>query len=289
MKKRLNVEREIARLDPEKDCQRIAFLTSYLEFPWDMTRALELALFRTFAVPSIAELLDKTGEFTGQTQRRYDDTAVIVNEVLENGFESERGMTFIKRMNRIHGSYNISNDDFLYTLSTFIYEPVRWLDKFGWRKLYPNERLGLFYFWRSVGERMRIDNIPDTYDAFEAWSLDYEERTFANTDATVRVANSTRDLLLSFYLPRPLWKTAEPLVYALMDESLLKAMNYPLPSDRMRSAVESIMRMRACVMRVLPHRKTPRLLTLEEFPSHPGGYSVEDVGPKSLREKWSRQ
>ena len=74
-----------------------------------------------------------------------------------------------------------------------------------------------------------------------------------------------------------------------MDESLLKAMNYPLPSDRMRSAVEGIMRMRACVLRVLPHRKTPRLLTLEEFPSHPGGYSVEDVGPKSLREKWSRQ
>lgn len=286
MKKRLNMEKEFARLDPRKDCERIAYLTAYLEFPWDMTRALELALFRTFAVPSIAELLDRTGEFTGETLRRYDDTSIIVNEILVHGFNSERGMTFIKRMNRIHGNYSISNDDFLYTLSTFIYEPVRWLDKFGWRKLYPNERLGLFYFWRAVGERMRIENIPDTYEAFEAWSLEYEERTFANTAATQRVANSTRDLLLSFYLPKPLWKMAEPLVYALMDAPLLEAMNYPLPSAAGRRRVEAIMRLRARIMRLLPKHRSPQDMTMWQFPTHPNGYSVDDVGPKSLRDKW---
>ena len=43
-------------------------------------------------------------------------------------------------MNRIHGQYQISNEDFLYTLSTFIFEPVRWIDRFGWRQTYPNER-----------------------------------------------------------------------------------------------------------------------------------------------------
>ncbi|RLU02125.1 MAG: DUF2236 domain-containing protein [Ketobacter sp.] len=287
MKKRMNVQKEIERLDPKTDCQRIVFLTAYLEFPWDMTRALELALFRTFAVPSIATLLDKTGEFRNATQRRYDDTSIVINEIMINGYDSERGGTFIKRMNRMHGQYEISNDDFLYTLSTFIYEPIRWINKFGWRKLYHKECLALYYFWREVGERMRIKDIPDTYEAFEQWSLDYENKMFANAEATQRVANCTRDLLLSFYLPKALWKSAEPAVYALMDEPLLKAMNYPIPSDATRHRVEGALRVRAKFMRLLPKHKNPQMMTFQQFETHPDGYTVEDIGPKSLRDKWA--
>ncbi|RLU01252.1 oxygenase MpaB family protein [Ketobacter sp.] len=286
MKKRMNVQKEIERLDPKADCQRIVFLTSYLEFPWDMTRALELALFRTFAVPSIAALLDRTGEFSNDTLRRYDDTSIIINEIMINGYYSERGGAFIKRMNRMHGQYDISNDDFLYTLSTFIYEPIRWINKFGWRTLYRNECLALYHFWSAVGERMRIQDIPPTYEAFEQWSLDYENKMFANTEATQRVANCTRDLLLSFYLPKSLWKTAEPAVYALMDEPLLKAMNYPLPSPATRRRVEAALRVRAKLMRLLPKHKNPQVMTFQQFPTHPDGYTVEDIGPKSLRDKW---
>jgi 4a-hydroxytetrahydrobiopterin dehydratase len=47
--------REIRRLDPERDCRRIVFLNSFCEFPFDTTRALELAFFKTFASPMIAE------------------------------------------------------------------------------------------------------------------------------------------------------------------------------------------------------------------------------------------
>ena len=32
-------------------------------FPWDTTRALELALLKTFCIPSISSLLHQTGEF----------------------------------------------------------------------------------------------------------------------------------------------------------------------------------------------------------------------------------
>lgn len=287
MKKRIDLHKEIERLDPEKDCQRIVFLTSYMDFPWDMTRALELALFRTFAVPTISGLLDKTGEFRNDTLRRYDDTAIIINEIMIHGYESERGMAFIKRMNRMHGQYDISNDDFLYTLSTFVFEPIRWIARFGWRDLYTKERLALFYFWRAVGERMRIQNIPETYEAFEKFSLDYEAKTFANTAAGQRVANATRDLLLSFYLPKSLWKLAEPAVYALMDDSLLSAMGYPAPSPAARAGVENLMRGRAKVLRLLPRNRYPQLATLLQYPTHPEGYSVEDIGPASLRAKWA--
>jgi len=286
MTKRIDIEREIQRRDPERDCERIVFLTSYLEFSWDMNKALELALFRTFAVPTIAALLRKTGQFTGAAQRRYDDTAIIINEIMIHGFESKRGQAFIEHMNRIHGHYLIKNDDFLYTLSTFVFVPIDWIDRFGWRKLHTNERLALFYFWREVGKRMSIEGIPETYEELHRFSREYEERMFANTQACEQIANATRDLLLSFYLPKPLWKPAQPLICALMDEPLLNAMGYPVPGDTTRAVVEGALRLRARAMRLMPKRKQPLLRTLMAWKTHPQGYGIEDIGPDSMRAKW---
>lgn len=288
MAQRLDIKKEIERLDPEKDCQRILFLTGFMEFPWDIVRALELALFRTYAVPSIAKLLHRTGEFSKDTQRRYDDTAIVINEIMVNGYDSERGKQFIQRMNRIHGQYDISNDDFLYTLSTFVFQPIYWVNKFGWRSLYENEKLAFYYFWREVGKRMRIENIPETYEAFEQWSLEYEKAQFANVEATQQVANYSRDLLLSFYLPKFMWKAAEPGVYALMDDVLLDAMDYPKPNPLIRKSVEGGLKLRAKVLRLLPKRSAPKIMTLEKTKTHPNGYSVEDIGPQHLREKWKK-
>lgn len=285
MKNRIDIKKEIERLSPKDDCQRIVFLTSFMEFSWDMTRALELALFRTFAVPSIANLLAKTGEFVDHSQKRYDDTAIIVNEIMVNGYESSRGQEFIKRMNRIHGQYDISNEDFLYTLSTFVFVPIRWIDEFCWRKTYENERLALFYFWREVGERMRITDIPTTYEAFEQFSLNYEKEMFKNVEATQRVANATRDLLLSFYLPKLFWRPAHPLVYALMDETLLSAMGYPKPNVIVKKATMLLMRLRAMTMRALPKRTSPHFDCLYQYPSYPDGYSIKDIGPEGMFKK----
>ena len=36
-------------------------------------------------------------------------------------------------MNRIHGRFEISNEDFVYVLSSFVFEPIRWNARFGWR------------------------------------------------------------------------------------------------------------------------------------------------------------
>ena len=50
----------IERLDPETDHQRVVFLSTCYDFPFDTPRALEFALFRTFCVPSISALLTGT-------------------------------------------------------------------------------------------------------------------------------------------------------------------------------------------------------------------------------------
>ena len=104
---------QILKLDPKLDHSRIVHLDACYEFPFDFTRADEFALYRTDAVPSIAKLLDSTGEFIGRTQRRYDDTKLIISELVENGYDSERGRRAMKQMNHQHVRFDISNSDYL--------------------------------------------------------------------------------------------------------------------------------------------------------------------------------
>lgn len=75
------------------------------EFPWDMTRSVEIALFRTYCVPSISALLDKIGEFRLRPQKRYDDTGLIVTEIIKWGYDSDRRREAIRRMNYIHAFF----------------------------------------------------------------------------------------------------------------------------------------------------------------------------------------
>src|SRR3954464_7121613 len=194
---------QIRQLDPATDCQRVVFLSTCYEFPFDTTRALELALFRTYCVPSVSGLLDRTGEFARDPQRRYDDTDLIVSELMEWGYDSPRGRAALRRMNQIHGRFSISNDDYLYVLSTFVFEPIRWNARFGWRPMCEPERLGMFHFWREVGRRMGIRDLPEDYTTFERCNVPYERDHFRFAETNRRVGLATRDLFASWF-PRPL-------------------------------------------------------------------------------------
>ena len=85
--KRFDLRRRTDRLDPETQYEEIARILATQEFPWDINQALSFALFRTYAVPTIGRLLFETGEFTERVQKRYDDTGLILDAVLEHGLD----------------------------------------------------------------------------------------------------------------------------------------------------------------------------------------------------------
>jgi hypothetical protein len=273
--------REIAALDPERDAQRIVFIDASLEFPWDTQRSLELAFYRTYAVPSIAQLLDSTGEFTERAQKRYDDTQLLISAFCEYGYESDFGRRAIRRMNQIHGRFAIDNDDFLYVLSTMVFEPIRWNARFGWRPLVEAEKLATFYFWREVGRLMGIRGVPDSYGDFERFNVDFEYDRFAYSEAGHRVAVATREMFLGWFplLPRALGR---PLVHTLLDDPLLDALGLPHPSRRLRRAVEAAVRARSTAVAALPPRRRPRLRTRERHRSYPLGFELDQLGPETV-------
>jgi hypothetical protein len=270
---------EIRSLDPRRDCQRIVFLSKCHDFSFDTARALEFALFRTYCVQSISVLFDRTGEFRERPQKRYDDTEIIVNEMMEYGYDSDRGRRALLRMNHIHERFRIANSDFLYVLTTFIYEPIRWNARFGWRTMVANERLAMFHFWREVGLRMDIRDIPEEYDKLERFNVEYERDRFHFHDANRRIGELTVALFTGWY-PRPLAPLVRQAIYALLDEPLLAAFGFPKGSRAMRILVPAGLRLRARLLGLMPPRRTPRLRSVSvRRPTYPDGYLLERVGP----------
>jgi hypothetical protein len=278
---RHDVTRRIAALDPERDHARILHYLVGWEFPWDYVRALEMALYRTFAVPRVSALLDRTREFHDRPQRRYDDTALLVAEILEWGYDGERGREALRRINRSHRHYDIPNEDFLYVLMTFHTEPVRWIDRFGWRRLTEAERDASYYFWREVGRRMAIRDIPPTRAAFEAWGAAYERAHFRYADANQRVATATRELFAGWF-PRPLRPLVRVGIHAMLDAPLLDAFGFPRAPRAVRALATGALRARARVLRLLPARTRKDFLTGRPQRSRPNGYRIAELAPPPL-------
>lgn len=270
----------VASLDPVADAERIHRITVGYEFPWDYQRALELALYRTYCTPGVSDLLYETGEFRDRPQKRYDDTALLMVEIVEHGYRSERGVEALRVINRQHGRYDIHNDEMLYVLSTFIFEPIDWIDQHGWRRLHPNERIAAFTYYREVGRRMGIKDIPETPAEFRTWRDAYERRNFACTETTRAIGNYTRDLMCSWY-PAPLRPLVRAAVYCLIDEPMRRSFDYPHVPELARKAVFGLLHARSAVLKVLPPRKVSRTTTATQnrtYPGYPTGYRPSDLG-----------
>ncbi|MFR9792750.1 oxygenase MpaB family protein [Streptomyces sp. MB22_4] len=281
MKRFERLER-IRRLDPVADAPEIYRLSAVFEFPWDYTRALELALYRTYAVPSIGRLLAETAELTDRTQKRYDDTALLLDTIVEHGFAAEQGRTAIRRINQMHRSYDIGDDDMRYVLSTFVVVPKRWIDAYGWRRLSRHEIVAAAEYYRTLGRHMGIPDLPTTYEEFETLLDTYEAAHFGWDEGARRVSDATLDLMASWY-PRPLGPLLRTGVLALLDEPLLDAFRYQRPGAATVALVRRAVKARGRVVRLLPPRRSPHFARQNrEIKGYPNGYRVADLGTRPV-------
>jgi hypothetical protein len=246
--------RRIEQLDPETDYEEIVTISAAHEFPWDVTQALSFALFRTYAVPSIGVLLYETGEFTERTQKRYDDTALILDALGEH--------------------------DMRYVLTTFVAVPIRWLDDYGWRPLSEKEKVASANYYREVGRLMGIKNIPGTWQEFTAAMDAYEAEHFAYDPRARDVAEATLKLMATFppnnLAPR---KAVIRSSRAFMDAPLLDAFRFEHPTRAERAAAKAALRARAAWLRRQPPRMQPtRARDLPQVTGYPNGYDLAKLG-----------
>ena len=270
---------ETARLDPERDYERIAFLLANQLFPLTIEKALEYALFKTYAVPTISRILAATGEFAARPQKRYDDTVLLLAEVSENGRDHPDAIAAMGRINDMHGRYRIRNEDFLYTLSTFVFEPMRALELYGPRPMTGNEKAGWFNAYLRLGRDMAIADLPADLEGFRAWRDDFESREIRFAPQNRIVADATVSVLFDMMkVPALLRGAALALLVAVMEPHVAAAFGYRRPPQAVLATVGAAMALRRLVAGLLPDRGTVRLQSARNLPTYRGNYVISELG-----------
>ncbi|HEY0644378.1 MAG TPA: oxygenase MpaB family protein, partial [Nocardioides sp.] len=231
-----------------------------------------------YGVPSIAELLDRTREFEDHGTKRYDDTILIGDEATLDGIDSPRSHAALRRLNRIHGHYDIPQDELAYVLATTIVGPVRWIEAYGWRPLDPHELRAITKVTTRFGELMGIKGLPTTYDGYLALLVGYERRHFAHTPAATRLAEASIRIAREV-APPPLRPLLRRVTIAVMDEPLREALGMPRQPRWFVRAVRAGLRLRGRLLRLAPPR---RAAYVHQPLTYPHGYRLEDLGPLTM-------
>ncbi|TSD68223.1 oxygenase MpaB family protein [Aeromicrobium piscarium] len=276
--KRDHWRRHNDELDPDTDYRQIYGVLAQHEFPWDMLMALSFALFRTYAVPGIGRLLDETGAFTTDTQKRYDDTTLLLAAPGEQGFEHPDARAAIRRINQMHRAYDIPDHEMRYVLSTFVVVPARWIERFGKRPLTDREVRASVRYYTELGRHMGIRHIPEDYDAFARLMDDYEKEHFAYAAGSRRVADATLDLMTTFY-PWVPDRLMHAFARSLMDEPLRSSLRYATPPRLVERLGPLSLRLRGMLLRAAPARRRPKQLEdIRWIRSYPDGYDISSLG-----------
>ena len=235
----------LAALDPRRDAHEVYRTLVLLDLPFELKFGLNLAFYRTFASPRIAALLTHTGEMAHDPDKRAFDTGLIIYEIITNGFAHERSRRVIAALNRMHGRWPIAPEDYRYVLSAFVVAPTRFVDQWGWRRrrLTAHERMATASFYRELGHRMGIRDLPETYEGFARAFDDHEERHLAPSGHGRQLMALTQRVIAE-QLPQVLRPVARPLAGRLT--AVLIDQRWPPASVCVRQAPPSGRRRAPC-------------------------------------------
>ncbi|NRA23563.1 MAG: DUF2236 domain-containing protein [Oleispira sp.] len=243
----------------------------------------ELAQIQTFGIPSISKLLQRTKQYQNNGLKRLDDTRAILTECMTDSVQSQRGQHMVEHLNWIHSHYDISNDDYLYTLALFIFEPDRWMETFGYRTLTSREKYAGYLAFKSLGQAMKIKNIPESRDEFETWYQDYRQQHLAYHPDNKKVTDGLIDGMKEMF-PFVLRPLVRPIMLTLInDEELLAATGQKAPSKLIQTSIRSFMKLRKSTQVYFnPWQKQSFETSYlgQHYKTYPAGYQNSVLGPE---------
>lgn len=250
-----------------------------LEFPKIYTTALQFALFRTYAIPTISRILKKTKQLANPKfcGKRYSDTVVLIGEFTTWGVDSDRASLAIARMNYLHSLHpEILPCDTLYTLLLFATQPVEFISRYEWRNPTVLEEAACWKFWTEVGKRMKIPTevIPSTFDAMVESYNAYEEKYMHPAETNHYVGKQTLRLLL-YWVPTAAGRwLGEQIVFAVLDERLRTAMIFPKAKAWATYSVNVIIHVRRWYLKHLALPRKERVIRVRKDKEPNGKYTV---------------
>jgi hypothetical protein len=214
------------------------------DFSEDLRLGLNLAFYRTFAVPAIAKVLVGTGKMTRNPKARAKATGELMYTLIEHGLDSSAGREAVAALNRLHDGLPVGEEEFVYVLAAFCVVPVRWIDRRGWRATTIAEKDASYGFYAGLAERMHINLLPRSHSELASWMEEYEERNFAVTGEGQALMDATWCLLAARF-PSPVAPLVRLGADALLDERLRAGVGAARPPAIIRALVAAALRVRA--------------------------------------------
>ncbi|KIX95377.1 uncharacterized protein Z520_08894 [Fonsecaea multimorphosa CBS 102226] len=293
-----------------KEAHDILKAVSDLEFPSLFEKGLQFALFRTYGIPTISELLVKTTQLSTEKNvpKRYADTGVLLGDMYGGEPTSDRCIDGYARLNYLHGHYikqgKISNDDMLYTLSLFLNQPVEWINRYEWRQLSDLEICAMGVFHKAMGDGMEIsfEKLPSYstgwkdglhfYRELDTWAKQYEKDCMVPHQKNYETAVQTRNLLLSMYPPF-MKKVLTKVVSAPLDDRLRVAIMFDEAPPSYKSFFNGFMELRRLFLRYLalpkPTFMAKQMMTKEPDAKGRRYYVTWDTAPVYVKPTlWNR-
>ncbi|KAL1412437.1 hypothetical protein Q8F55_000182 [Vanrija albida] len=279
--------------DPSKmtyqESEEIQKVMQSYDMPWIAILSLSFALFKTYAIPTISLVLNKSGQLSDPAvaARRAEDTAVFIGEFLYGGLDSERGCVALARLNWLHGRYGalITRDNLLYTLSLFVFEPAVWAKKYEWRGMSELEQEARYIFWREIGARMGIADIPSTRAALLEWSVAYADRAEKYAPQNKSVGDATFHVLLK-PMPGPLKAFGKRAGIVFLPDRTREAFGYAPAPWVLRQLVPALLSLKGwvCGYLLMPRATPPDYVEAVVVKDEKGGEKLVRHG--FLFEPW---
>ena len=279
---------QLRQLNLEMHYQKIVKYLADHDAPLDYLISGELAQLQTFAIPSISSLLQRTKQYQNNGIKRLDDTRAILTECLSDSVQSPRGEHMVKHLNWIHSHYDISNDDYLYTLALFIIEPVRWMETFGYRPLCEREKKAGYLAFKSLGHAMNITGIPESRDEFVAWYLNYRNQNMKFHIDNKLVTDGYIAAIKEMF-PRLFRPIVRPMILTLInDPELLEATGQKAPLPLVQKLIRGFMAVRRRAQRYInpwQNKSFEGSYLGQYYKSYPSGYQGCPLGPEKMVKK----
>ena len=263
-----------------REAERVVRELTFSTFVFEIRLGHHLGYVRTFASPRVARLLARSGQIERDPVRRGGDTGLFLYELLHHGLDSPQGRDIVERVNAMHARWHFRDDDARWVLSTFVVPAVRIVERFGWRPLTDGEATALMTWYRELGVRLGVPDLPADLPAFRAETDAYEAEHLAPTEQGLRLLAATRDLLVEA-LPRP----ARPVLLAaageLFEEPARSALGLHRPGPAVRRLTLAGLRLRAWRRRRRGPADTSWFVPGAPNTAYPDGYRLEDLGRAS--------
>jgi hypothetical protein len=281
------------RLNPRTQWPTIFQNIVHYEMKFWFLRSFGVGMIHLMSIPNLSILLDGTKQFTDKNNpKRYEDSGIILATVFER--DGERKDEAIRRMNAIHAYYQISNDEYLYQLYSFVLEHIRIMNIYGYRRLCRNEELAIMYFYIDLGAKMGVQDIAQTLDDMQSFNIEFETARLKYSPTNQKITSSLLRFLVS-NVPGAMRSFMSQLIVSLFPAHVYWATR-PIPpvSGFMKAFIHLCLRGHALFVRYLClPRSSPNYLTqdkplnaseniwtktYEYMNPYPSGYTMKNVG-----------